>query len=104
MAVVLTGQKVIVWEDMRFRDVVVLQMRTVVQTKDLGRRLAALLQKDANDVDRQCADVQRTSDRLAQLFRRMVFQKSQDLDEFTTALTAQFRFETQNMTVISRPR
>ena len=68
-------------------------MRTVVEPKDLGRRLAALLQKDANDIDSQCADVQRTCDRLAQLFRRMVFQKSQDFDEFTTALTARFRFE-----------
>ena len=78
---------------MRFADVVVLQMRTVVEPKDLGRRLAALLQKDANDIDRQCADVQRTGDRLAQLFRRMVFQKSQDLDKFTAALAARFRFE-----------
>ena len=73
---------------MRFGDVVVLQMRTVVEPKDLGRRLAALLQKDANDVDRQCADVQCSLDRLAQLFRRMVFQKPQDLDKFTTALAA----------------
>ena len=65
-----------------------LQMRTVVEPKDLGRRLAALLQKDANDVDRQCADVQRSLDRLAQLSGRMVFQKSQDLDKFTTTLAA----------------
>lgn len=78
---------------MRFGDVVVLQMRTVVEPKELGRRLAALLQKDANNVDRQCADVQCTSDRLAQLLRRMVFQKSQDLDKLTTALAARIRFE-----------
>ncbi len=42
---------------MRFGYVVVLQMRTVVEPKDLGGRLATLLQKDANDVDRQCADI-----------------------------------------------
>lgn len=73
---------------MRFADVVVLQMRTVVEPKDLGRRLAALLQKDANDVDRQCADVQCSLDRLAQFLRRMLFQESQDPDELAPTFAA----------------
>ncbi len=68
MAVVLACQKLVVFADVRFGDVVVLQMRTVIESEDLGGRLAAFLQKDADNVDRQCADVQRPLDRLAQIF------------------------------------
>ena len=63
-------------------------MRTVIEPEDLGGRLAAFLQKDADNVDRQCADVQRPLDRLAQLFRRMLFQESQDPDELASTFAA----------------
>ena len=68
-------------------------MRTVIESEELGGRLAAFLQKDPDNVDRQCADLQRSLDRLAQLFGWMVFQKPQDLDELTMALATRFRFE-----------
>ncbi len=71
----------------------VLQVRTVVEPKDLGGRLSALLQKDTDDVDRQRVDLQRALDRLAQLFRRMVFQEPQDLDELASPFAAGLRFK-----------
>ena len=88
MAVVLACQKLVVFADVRFGDVVVLQMRTVIEPEDLGGRLATFLQKDADHVDRQGTDVQRSVDRLAQFLRRMAFQEPQDLDEFAPTFAA----------------
>ena len=74
--------------DVRFGNLVGLQMWTVVEPKYLGGRLATFLQKDADHVDRQGTDVQRTVDRLAQFLRRMAFQQPQDLDEFASPFAA----------------
>ena len=52
-------------ERLRFGDVVVLQMRTVVEPEYLGWRLAAFLQKDPNDIDCHGSDFQGAIDCLA---------------------------------------
>ena len=79
--------EIAVFGDVRFGDVVVLQMRTVVEPKYLGWRLAAFLQKNAYDLYGQRSDFQSTIDRLAQFMRRMTFQQPQDLNELATSLT-----------------
>ena len=71
---------------MGFGDVVFLQVRSVVEDEQFGGPFATFLQKNADDVDRQCADVQCSVDRPAQCIQRMIFKKSQDLNELATAL------------------
>ena len=77
----LVLDKIAVLADVRFGDVVVLQMRTVVEPEYLGWRLAAFLQKNANDIDCHRSDFQGAIDHLAQFMRRMTFQEPQNLNE-----------------------
>jgi hypothetical protein len=84
----LVLDEIAVFADVRFGDVVVLQMRTAVESEYLGWRLAAFLQENANDIDCHRSDCQGAIDRLAQFMRWMTFQESQDLNELATSLTA----------------
>ena len=82
-----------VFRDVRLGDIVVLQLRSVVESEQLGWRFPAFLQEYPYHIDRHRADVECPINRLAEFANLVLFQEQKNLnpdepEPYSTSATA----------------